>query len=111
MCIIYGFLSHKTCKISFFLAIYAILSNFFVTVYALLCGEKLRQKLCLWRKKDKYHVWIGVGVCSDKTSGTPLAGQLVGSLFEGLLICLEQTCVSNVMCTPFHFPFLPSLYK
>ena len=25
-------------------------------IYALLCGEKLSQKLCLWRKKDKYHV-------------------------------------------------------
>ena len=27
----------------------------FVAIYALLCGEKLNQKLCLWRKKDKYH--------------------------------------------------------
>ena len=29
----------------------------FVAIYALLRGEKLSQKLCLWRKKDKYHVW------------------------------------------------------
>ena len=26
----------------------------FVAIYALLCGEKLNQKFCLWRKKDKY---------------------------------------------------------
>ena len=38
------------------LAIYVILLRFFVAIYALLCGEKLSQKLCLWRKKDKYHV-------------------------------------------------------
>ena len=30
--------------------------DFFAVIYALLCGEKLSQKLCLWRKKDKYHV-------------------------------------------------------
>ena len=36
--------------------IYAVLSRFFAAIYALLCGEKLSQKLCLWRKKDKYHV-------------------------------------------------------
>ena len=28
----------------------------FVAIYALLCGEKFNQKLCLWRKKDKYQV-------------------------------------------------------
>ena len=32
----------------------------FVAIYALLCGEKLDQKLCLWRKKDKYQVWAPV---------------------------------------------------
>ena len=31
----------------------------FVAIYALLCGEKLNQKLCLWRKKDKYQVCFG----------------------------------------------------
>ena len=30
--------------------------KFFVAIYTLLCGEKLSQKLCLWRKKDKYNV-------------------------------------------------------
>ena len=30
--------------------------EFFVAIYALLCGEKLCQKLCVWRKKDKYQV-------------------------------------------------------
>ena len=39
-----------------FLAIYAVLLRFFVAIHALLCGEKLSQKLCLWREKDKYHV-------------------------------------------------------
>ena len=33
----------------------------FVAIYALSRGENLCQKLCLWRKKDKYHVWILVG--------------------------------------------------
>ena len=28
----------------------------FVAIYALLCGEKLNQKLPLWRKNDKYQV-------------------------------------------------------
>ena len=28
----------------------------FVAIYAFLCGEKVNQKLCLWRKKDKYQV-------------------------------------------------------
>ena len=28
----------------------------FVAIYAFLRGEKFRQKLCLWRKKDKYQV-------------------------------------------------------
>ena len=30
----------------------------FVAIYAPLCGEKFNQKLCLWRKKDKYHVCL-----------------------------------------------------
>ena len=46
-------------KISF-LAIYAVLLRFFVAIHALLCGEKLSQKLCLWREKDKYHVWLPI---------------------------------------------------
>ena len=29
---------------------------YFVAIHALLRGEKLNQKLCLWRKKDKYEV-------------------------------------------------------
>ena len=29
---------------------------YFVAIYALLCGEKFIQKLCVWRKKDKYQV-------------------------------------------------------
>ena len=48
------------CKISF-IWIYAVLSqNRFVAIYALLRGENLSQKLCLWRKNDKYQVWGGV---------------------------------------------------
>ena len=30
----------------------------FVAIYALWRGEKLSQKCCLWRKKDKYQVWF-----------------------------------------------------
>ena len=51
------------CKICF-VAIYAVQSRnlfcretCFVAIYALLCGEKLNQTLCLWRKNDKYQVW------------------------------------------------------
>ena len=48
------FVAFNGSKISF-VAIYAVLSKFFVVaIYALLCGEKLCQKLCVWRKKDKY---------------------------------------------------------
>ena len=38
---------------SVLLAIYAVLLRFFVAIYALLCGEKLSQKLCPWRKKGQ----------------------------------------------------------
>ena len=37
----------------------------FVAIYALLCGEKLNQKLCLWRKKDKYQVCPSQGCCGS----------------------------------------------
>ena len=61
MCTIYGVLSHfmlLCCKISF-IWIYAVLSqNRFVAIYALLRGENLSQKLCPWRKNDKYEVWF-----------------------------------------------------
>ena len=42
--------------------------EFFVAVYELLFGEKLRQKLCLWRKKDKYHVCYSFASNCSKTS-------------------------------------------
>ena len=40
-------------------AIYAVLSikTVLFVIYSLLCGENLNQKLCLWRKKDKYQAW------------------------------------------------------
>ena len=44
------------CKITFW-RFTLFCRDFFVAIYALLCGEKLSQKLCLWRKKDKYDVW------------------------------------------------------
>ena len=51
------------CKIGF-VEIYAVLLQFtlfcreicFVMIHALLCGEKLNQKLHMWRKNDKYEV-------------------------------------------------------
>ena len=52
MCAIYGVLLQNM-----FFAIYAVLSrNRFVAIYALLRGENLGQKLCPWRKNDKYEV-------------------------------------------------------
>ena len=45
--------------------------EFFVAVYALLCGEKLRQKLCLWRKKDKYHVCVSCLLVENLSSVSP----------------------------------------
>ena len=30
----------------------------FGTIYAILRGEKFSQKLCPWRKNDKYEVWV-----------------------------------------------------
>ena len=47
--------------------------EFFVAIYALLCGEKLCQKLCVWRKKDKYQVWsIWEEDCSSKSTNHEL---------------------------------------
>ena len=44
------------CKIGF-VAIYTLLSQIcFVAIYALLCGEKINQKLRVWRKNEKYEV-------------------------------------------------------
>ena len=42
--------------------------RYFVAIYALLCGEKFNQKLCLWRKMDKYQVCCTVtqqGLCQQ----------------------------------------------
>ena len=45
------------CNIGF-VAIYVLLWQIcFVAIYALLCGEKIIQKLRMWRKNDKYQVW------------------------------------------------------
>ena len=44
------------CNIGF-VAIYVLLWQIcFVAIYALLCGEKIIQKLRMWRKNDKYQV-------------------------------------------------------
>ena len=41
-----------------FVAIYALLLQiYFVAIYSLLCGEKINQKLHVWRKNYKYQVW------------------------------------------------------
>ena len=45
------------CREICFIAIYAVLlRKIFFAIYALLCGEKFNQKLCLWRKMDKYQL-------------------------------------------------------
>ena len=41
----------------------------FVRIHALLCGEKLNQKLCLWRKKDKYQVCPHIKILSQRHFG------------------------------------------
>ena len=44
------------CKIGV-VAIYALLSQIcFVVIYAFLCGDKINQKLRMWRTNDKYEV-------------------------------------------------------
>ena len=44
---------------SLFYAIYAVLSrNLFCRYLRALAWRKLGQKFCLWRKKDKYQVWL-----------------------------------------------------
>ena len=43
----------------------------FVAIYALWRGEKLSQKFCLWRKKDKYQVCAQTEVTLFK-KGLPL---------------------------------------
>ena len=46
------------CNIGF-VAIYVLLWQIcFVAIYALLCGEKIIQKLHMWRKNDKYEVCL-----------------------------------------------------
>ena len=53
----------------------------FVAIYALLRGEKLSQELCLWRKKDNYHV------CTvDRTHSL--------SLFSGHTLALRKAKVT-----------------
>ena len=58
----------KRCHICKIYAIYAVLllnllftlfcREIFATIYALSCGEKLSPKVHLWRKNDKYQVWL-----------------------------------------------------
>ena len=63
------YITHNLC---FSVAIYICLSKIkfchnlccffsaicFVAVYANLCGEKFNLKSCLWRKNEKYQVWV-----------------------------------------------------
>ena len=59
-------------KISF-VKIYALCCKIrFVVIYALLCGEKFIQKFSMWRKNDKYQVWIGQSKANDSTSWATL---------------------------------------
>ena len=49
----------------------------FVAIYALWRGEKLGQKFCLWRKKDKYQVWAGQNVIFDILESKFICGSLL----------------------------------
>ena len=67
-------------KISF-VKIYALCREIrFVVIYELLCGEKFIQKLCMWRKNDKYQVCERYGkVEPNLTSGS---GSVENIFFE-----------------------------
>ena len=78
MCEIVDVLLHFMlfCSKSHFYAIYAVLSRFtlfcrelcFVAIYALLCGEKLNQKLPLWRKMTNIrYEWIAEAAMMGET--------------------------------------------
>ena len=72
ICHLEKFLHIRNVETICFVLIYAVLSQNqfvlpftlfcreinFVAIYAFLHGEKFRQKLCLWRKKDKYQVCL-----------------------------------------------------
>ena len=45
------------------LAIYAVLSRFFCCDLRTFVWRNIEPKLCLWRKKDKYHVCICFIIC------------------------------------------------
>ena len=62
MCTIYGVLLHQTVIKSGYWQFTVFCQEFVVAIYAVLCGEKFSQKMCLWRKMDKYHVckWMGL---------------------------------------------------
>jgi len=74
ICHLEKFLHIRNVETICFVLIYAVLSQNqfvlpftlfcreinFVAIYAFLRGEKFRQKLCLWRKKDKYQVWVSI---------------------------------------------------
>jgi hypothetical protein len=64
----------------------------FVAIYALLCGEKLNQKLPLWRKNDKYEVWAGLVVLDFFLSAHPTGWAESISGF-GVCVCV---CVSVI---------------
>ena len=62
MCTIYAVLSHLNGFVTNSFLQFTLFCReiSFVAIYALLCGEKLSQKLCPWRKNYKYQVcfWV-----------------------------------------------------
>ena len=84
MCTIYGVLLHFTifcCQISFFLQFTLFCrETSFGTIYAILRGEKFSQKLCPWRKNDKYEVWTH-GTAANKCDQRQLV-KLVNNFFS-----------------------------
>ena len=67
----------------------------FVAIYALLCGEKLNQKLPLWRKNDKYEVWPSL-TCAQKSKDNMLFTKSVLSRFTRF--CVEKNLAQNCIC-------------
>ena len=70
---------------------------YIVAMYTLLCEEKFIQKLCMWRKKDKYEVWSRIVVRSHLFSRWSQSGLKTFSTcrcFHKISICLEDQFLS-----------------
>ena len=92
------FVALNCCKIIFFWQLTLFCREFVVAIYALLCGEKLSQKLCLWREKDKYNV------CQRRPYSGPTCTKNVMDFLVSLKKLAGQT--QKLYFFLKHFPFV-----